>query len=265
MSDIERTIAASAPQAPDIFVSYSRLDRPFVAKLVKVLEQAGYAVWWDFALKPGEHFSPAIRQALDAAKCVVVVWSKASVSSDWVHDEAGVGRKKQALVPVRIQGVEPPLGFGQLHDVDFTTWQGETDVQAVRDLIDGIHNLVGKEPTLVVVPRVRRRMWPLWLAAAIALVALAAGTAYVLAPSGRDFVHYEGYGVLDPTSDIHRDVDLEGCETLCRRDAKCQAFSYSHKARSCFLTATYADMRQREDFRTGVRASSPQPRLESPR
>ena len=45
---------------------------------------------------------------------MVVLWSKQSVESPWVRDEAAAGRDKGRLVPASIDGTPPaPLSFRQ--------------------------------------------------------------------------------------------------------------------------------------------------------
>jgi len=265
MSDADRTASPTASQevdlALDLFVSYARADRPFVANLVAMLEAAGYSVWWDFAIKPGENFNPVISRALDAAKCVLVVWSKTSVNSDWVHDEAGVGRRRRILIPVRIQDVEPPLGFGQVHDVDFTRWKGGADEQAAQELLAGIATVVGRAPNPELAPRRRSTLWlTTGLAAVFFAIAVAAALYPFWKPSS-DFVRYEGFGVFDATGEIRDNIGLEECEARCRQTAQCKAYSYATATRSCALAPSYQDMRSREGFRAGVRAALPQPML----
>jgi adenylate cyclase len=41
---------------PDVFVSYSRDDKPRVAPLVHEIKQAGHSVWWDPELQVGSRF-----------------------------------------------------------------------------------------------------------------------------------------------------------------------------------------------------------------
>src|SRR5262245_1638500 len=57
----------------DIFISYAREDHPRVAHLATALEQRGWAVWWDPAIRTGEDFGRRIHTALQAARCVIVV------------------------------------------------------------------------------------------------------------------------------------------------------------------------------------------------
>jgi TIR domain len=102
----------------DVFVSYARPDRDFVANLVKALEDRGFEVWWDDEIRPGRKFSASIQRALDAARAVLVVWSESSILSDWVRDEASVGKERDKLIAIALDEVKPPLGFRQFQTID---------------------------------------------------------------------------------------------------------------------------------------------------
>jgi hypothetical protein len=102
----------------DVFVSYARSDGEFVANLVKALEDQSFAIWWDGEISPGRRFAASIQRALDDAKTVLVIWSASSIRSDWVKDEAGVGKDRDKLVAIAIDDVRPPLGFRQLQTLD---------------------------------------------------------------------------------------------------------------------------------------------------
>src|SRR5437764_15363007 len=96
-----------------VFLSYDRDDADKARPLAHALEKAGHDVWCDLHVRGGAQFSKVIEEALKAADVVVVLWSKQSVESAWVRDEAGAGRDSGRLVPVTIDGTEPPLGFRQ--------------------------------------------------------------------------------------------------------------------------------------------------------
>jgi serine/threonine-protein kinase len=59
----------------DVFVSYKAEDRPRVAPLVQALEANGLSVWWDTQIAAGSEWRSDIQNQLDAARCVIVVWS----------------------------------------------------------------------------------------------------------------------------------------------------------------------------------------------
>jgi TolB-like protein/Tfp pilus assembly protein PilF len=101
-----------------VFISYARADERAAKTIIRLIERAGFDVWWDGLIPSGERFSAKISDALERAKAVVVLWSANSGKSNWVQDEAAFGRDRQRLVPISIDGSEPPLGFRQLQSVD---------------------------------------------------------------------------------------------------------------------------------------------------
>jgi TolB-like protein/Tfp pilus assembly protein PilF len=101
-----------------VFLSYSRDDQKRALPIIRLLEQNGYSVWWDGMLEGGERFARTTDAALQRAKAVVVLWSKSSIGSHWVHDEATQGRDRRCLVPLSIDGSQPPLGFRQFQVID---------------------------------------------------------------------------------------------------------------------------------------------------
>jgi hypothetical protein len=95
----------------DIFLSYARQDLPRVRPVVDALKARGWSVWWDRTITPGKIIEHVIQEALDEAKCVIVLWSRNSVKSEWVTDEAREGREKGKLIPALLDEVAMPLGF----------------------------------------------------------------------------------------------------------------------------------------------------------
>jgi len=142
----------------DIFISYSRPDRARIKRLAAALESVGYTVWWDMVLTGGAQFSKETGAELNAAKAVVVCWSKSSIESMWVADEASVGRKKKNLVPIAIDAVEPPLGFGQIHAVDFNNWAGEPGEPCFSALTKALGAVIGREAPTIAPPPLWRRL-----------------------------------------------------------------------------------------------------------
>ena len=108
-----------------IFLSYAREDADAARAFAAAMEGAGHEVWWDHHLRAGSRFSWDIADALKNAEAVVVLWSKHSVESAWVQDEAAEGLEGSRLVPVALDGSKPPLGFRQYHAVAVVNWQSE--------------------------------------------------------------------------------------------------------------------------------------------
>jgi hypothetical protein len=121
----------------DVFVSYKREDEVRVARIVMALEQAGLDVWWDKGLSGGESWRSNIETALSDARCVIVVWSRGSVAPEghFVRDEAGRALARGILVPVLIDKVPLPVGFGEIQAIDLSHWRGSRRDPFMQDLV----------------------------------------------------------------------------------------------------------------------------------
>ena len=129
----------------DVFISYKREDRRVVERLAGALQQLGFDVWWDFELLSGENFRAAIRAVMDQCKAAVVVWSKAATESGFVLDEANYALRLGRLCPLRIEAVEPPFGFGQIHAEDLSDWSGELSHSGFQNVVRSIEARVGRK------------------------------------------------------------------------------------------------------------------------
>ena len=103
----------------DVFVSYSRRDHARVAPLVAAIEAAGWSVWWDPAIVPGQEFDRQIDAELKVASAVLVIWTSNSVDSRWVRGEARDGAERGILVPVRFDNASLPIDARAIHTIDF--------------------------------------------------------------------------------------------------------------------------------------------------
>jgi TolB-like protein len=159
-----------------IFLSYAREDRAFAEILARVLEGAGHSVWWDSRIGGGEEFSAEIEAELDRSDIVIVAWSKESVKSRWVRDEAAVGGDKGILVPVSIDGSLPAMGFRQFHTLDLTGWKGGRRDGRTAELLSSVdRRLKGKEGPAPAPGAIRSRFrisrtHKIWAAVGLALL-----------------------------------------------------------------------------------------------
>jgi hypothetical protein len=125
----------------DVFLSYKQTDRARVAPLAEALEAEGFTVWWDAAIPLGQTYYSAIETQLTAAKVVIPVWSEDSITSEWVREEATKGKHQGKLLPVKIDAVEPPVGFSTIQTADLSNWTGDRDAPEWRTVVAHIKQL----------------------------------------------------------------------------------------------------------------------------
>jgi hypothetical protein len=107
----------------DIFISYAKADRPLALKLAAMLEAEGWKVWWDTSLAIGDDFRNEIMTELGRARAVIVIWTDASIKSDWVRSEAGRAQADRKLIPVKLPHLtykDLPPPFDVLHTENVT-------------------------------------------------------------------------------------------------------------------------------------------------
>lgn len=129
----------SQPKPAKLFVSYASADRHLIVPLVNFLCSKGWDVWWDRQLEVGEAFDRRIERELAAADCVVVVWSRSSVASNWVLSEAMAGFEKNRMVPVALDArLAIPLPFNRVHAGSLVDWTGALDHPGLEELAAGV-------------------------------------------------------------------------------------------------------------------------------
>jgi len=138
---------STRPQAPHsssgaIFISYASADRSFAQTLAKALRDEGWSVWWDRVIPPGKTFDAVIEEALDGAKCVVVLWSKSSVASDWVKVEAAEAARRRILIPALIDAATIPLEFRRIQAASLIDWSGSIDHAGFQSLTTSVRELL---------------------------------------------------------------------------------------------------------------------------
>jgi TolB-like protein len=174
----------------DVFLSYSRHDLRRAKPVIKALEAAGLSVWWDRRLVGGSEFSKEIRDELDKAGAVVALWSGRSVDSPWVLDEAGRARDSGRLVPASLDGMEPPLGFGQLHTIDLS----HRHSGALNSLVEAVTAKIGRSKAVTAPARRTRLAIPrgAYIGAAALVLVAAALALYLLGLPGSGSSRFKG-------------------------------------------------------------------------
>jgi len=133
----------------DVFVSYKAEDRRRVEPLVQALQAEGLSVWWDEHIGVGDTWRDTIERQLNEAKTVVVVWSKKSVGpgGGFVREEATRAQKRGVYVPVLIDAVMPPLGFGESQATSLKNWHGNRADPRYRAFLKAIWRICGCVPS----------------------------------------------------------------------------------------------------------------------
>jgi hypothetical protein len=132
--------------APDIFLSYEKSDKTRAMKLAEALEQNGWKVWWDHKIPPGRTWAEVIESSIKATRCVIVLWSRSSIKSEWVQKEARAAAKRKCLIPVLIDQVEPPFEFEHVQAADLTGWEG-AQTGDFTDLIAELRDRLQSQPS----------------------------------------------------------------------------------------------------------------------
>jgi hypothetical protein len=111
-----------------VFISHTSGDDTFVARVAQRLESAGVKVWIDSGrIVPGDDILQKVEQGLADATHVIVVFSPASLLSDWVREESHAGQLaaiagNSRIIPVIYGAISPsaiPLLLRSRLYVDF--------------------------------------------------------------------------------------------------------------------------------------------------
>lgn len=132
----------------DVFVSYRNEDRACAGRLVGALEAQGLNVWWDRQLEAGAAWRDTIAHQLEAARCVLVLWSASSVGplGRFVQDEADRALGRGTYLPVLIDPVPLPLGFGGVQAVGLAGWSGDQHAPPFQFLLAAVRAMLEGEP-----------------------------------------------------------------------------------------------------------------------
>jgi hypothetical protein len=138
-----------------------------VEPLAHALESEGFSVWWDPELPIGQNYTSSIRAALNEARAVIPVWTALSAQSEWVQEEATHGKRRGVLFPVRLDEVDPPIGFSMVETVDLIGWpEGDSGREEWSRLLEQLRaKLRGVAPPVStggqVAVKERRGLWQL--------------------------------------------------------------------------------------------------------
>lgn len=126
----------------DIFISYASEDRERASEFASALEKRGWSVWWDRNIIAGQSFDKVIEREVESAKSVVVLWSKYSIDSEWVKNEAADAAQRNVLVPAMIDPVKLPLEFRRKQTADLVGWDSNPAHPGFVALCNGVTTIL---------------------------------------------------------------------------------------------------------------------------
>ena len=124
-----------------IFISYSHENKEFVDKLAMQLVHRNVNIWLDrWELNIGDSIIDKVQEAVDGASALLVIMSKASISSEWCKRELSSGflreleERRVVVMPVLLEDCGIPLfARGKLY-ADFRTNFDD----GLRTVVEGI-------------------------------------------------------------------------------------------------------------------------------
>ena len=106
-----------------------------------------------------------------------MLWSKHSIGSEWVRNEASAASERGVLVPATIESVKLPLEFRRKQTADLIDWKGEPSHSGFQALCEGITNTIGAAPLRQAIPPQgqKSRLNLRWALPAIASITVTVG------------------------------------------------------------------------------------------
>lgn len=97
-ADLFRQVVRALPAGskPQVFISHSHKDKPFVRSLARKLTSHGVVVWLDeVELKVGESLAERISLVINKTPLLLAILSRKSVRSNWVKEELRQAMSRQ--------------------------------------------------------------------------------------------------------------------------------------------------------------------------
>lgn len=128
----------------DVFVSYARKNKDRVQLIADGLDESGYSLWWDTALKAGDNYAVKIEKEIGEARSVVVCWSEQAKESLWVRAEATEALDNDKLVQLKLDESRMPLPFNVIQIIEFQGWTGNREAAEWRQLDGRVGTMTGR-------------------------------------------------------------------------------------------------------------------------
>ncbi len=128
----------------DVFISYARSKATLARACAEGLRKTGFRVWFDDALPSHRAYADVIEEQLSKTAAVLVLWSEDAAGSQWVRSEADRGRTLGKLIQARVDAVDLPMPFDQIHCADLVGWDGAASHSGWSTVLESVAALAGR-------------------------------------------------------------------------------------------------------------------------
>jgi hypothetical protein len=131
----------------EVYVSYTQKDRDAALSMIEEIRRANLSVWHPGTIKSQANWGEQIRHELEAAKCMVFVWSNAAAPSEWLQQEINNAIKAWScdrLVVATLDDAPLPVGLRDLSPISIR------DVSGTKQLIKRVQAIVSVQATVSV-------------------------------------------------------------------------------------------------------------------
>lgn len=174
----------------DVFIAYDHRDELAVQRFKTTLGWLGYDVFSDADLMAGQDWAQKLMETIKGARCVLALWSKQSISSDYVKFEAILALAQDKLISVQIEEDQLPEVLRRFQAINLARWNHDISTSASEELFEALKRATGKDPNRkrwlqmtgqtaapAVNSKPRSRALPLMAAAVVGMVLLGGGVA----------------------------------------------------------------------------------------
>jgi two-component system cell cycle response regulator DivK len=126
-----------------VFISYATEDKELARRVAHAIEARGWSVFWDRNIPVGRTWDEVVEAEVEKASCVVVLWSRSSVSSGWVRAEAEEGATRGVLVPVLLEEIKVPIRFRSIQAAHLHTPPSAPEALDYTNLFEAIERFAG--------------------------------------------------------------------------------------------------------------------------
>jgi len=100
-------------------------------------------VRWDRLIAPGDSWTPTIEKEFLAARCVIVLWSKASIHKHWLQVQGAKAARRRILISAVIDDVVPTFVFPTVRLLPLTDSAGELTFIGLQRLFADVGRKLG--------------------------------------------------------------------------------------------------------------------------